>query len=89
MAHTGTPAPSTTARYFVGQAVEVFTVDFRIAGFPKVWIAGTVFEVLPCGKDGKMLDLGITLPNTTAGGGTVSQRERVGVRGGNKNLRAA
>jgi hypothetical protein len=72
---TSTGTPTLTARY--------------VAGFPSVWQSGIVFDVAPFGKDGKLVDVGITLPNTTKGGGTVSHREVVGVRGGNKNLRVA
>ena len=81
-----TPQPTFTP----GQRVEVQVCDFKAAGMPYIWVAGTVRTVEPMGA--------------TAGGGTVWDvlvdtdekvpcgpafvRQLVGPRGGGRKVRA-
>ena len=68
-----------TARYSINQVVEVAATDFEIAGFPSVWMRGTVTEVTPL--DGGLWDIMVV----TAAGRFVPQI--IGKRGGNKQIR--
>ena len=68
-----------TARYAINQVVEVQAFDFEIAGFPMVWMRGTVTEVTPL--DGGLWDIMIVVD------GRNFQPQIVGKRGGNKQIR--
>ena len=66
--------------YTAGQSVEVFTSDFSQRHYPRVWIATTVSDVQA--RDGGMWDVTVVVNGAR-------RVERVGKRGGNRNLRAA
>ena len=76
------PTPQQTSPYTTGQQVEVFRQDFKVPGFPHVWHSATVEAVTNDGDHG-LFDVTLRLADGTA------NVQRVGKRGGNKNLRAA
>lgn len=49
--------------YAVGDAVEVRTFDFKAAGMPRVWAAGTVAAVAVI--EGKVLDVSVAVNGGT------------------------
>jgi hypothetical protein len=71
---------ATACKFTAGQAVEVAQVDFRSAGMPRVWVAGTVEAVVP---EGAQFDVRVRMPDGRL------HAERVGKRGGNQRIRAA
>jgi hypothetical protein len=74
-----TTAP--TARYTLGQSVEVEVTDFSTPGFPSIWAAGTVTTV-------SALERGLwDIMVVTEAGHFAPQV--VGKRGGNKRIREA
>lgn len=85
---TNTTAPAKTlSRYTVGQAVEVLITDFSTPGYPEVWTAGVVRDVVP---NGRLFDLGISIPSQICrDGSALVQRELVNARGANRKVRPA
>lgn len=71
---------ATAPRFITGQRVEVLAHDFKVAGFPQVWMAATVIgvEVL----ENKKSEVRI---QDDAGH---YHHQIIGVRGGNPRVRA-
>lgn len=74
-------AHNTTPRYTVGQRVEVHATDFDTPGFPRVWMPGTVTEIVA--HDSGHSDVVVARDN-----GKPPVWKRVGKRGGSPSLRA-
>lgn len=71
------------ATYAEGQRVEILRRDFTVGPgvpVPQVWKSGTVDRIDP---DGKLVDVVVLLDDGTR------TAERVGPRGGNRNIRSA
>lgn len=69
-------------KYQVGQTVEIETFDFSTPGMPRVWAVATV-ESVTLAESGKTFEVQVRMPQGQP------KVETVGVRGGNKRIRAA